>query len=158
MIHQLMQVIQAQQVSTTGERQAASTAMAKRSETARTVANNNGIYGYASDRALTSEERAFKRMLLDLGTGMNRETLDELFCQGISSTLKLIQLSKDRLKSIVLNMAKNKSPICPYPERVFLGSTSKDAISSVIFQSSMLYARPARSQTMIGTDQLATVN
>ena len=36
------------------------------------------------------------------------------------------------MKSIVLNTAKNKSPLCPYPERVFLGSTFEDAISAVI--------------------------
>jgi len=79
MIHQLMQVIQAQQVSTTRDRQAVSTAMVERSEAARAVARTNGIYGYASDRALTREERAFREMLLDLGTGMNRETSEELF-------------------------------------------------------------------------------
>jgi len=118
MILQLMQVIQASQASTTRDQQAVSTAMVERSEAARAVARTNGIYGYASDRALTQEEGAFREMLLDLGTGMNIETSEELFRQGISSTLKLIRLSKDRLKSIVLNMAKNKSPMCPYPVRV----------------------------------------
>jgi len=132
MIHQLMHAIQAQQVSTTRDQHAVSTTMDERSEAARAVARANGIYGYASDRALTREERAFREMLLELGTGMNRETSEELFRQGISSTLKLIRLSKDRLKSIVLNMAKNKSPMCPYPERVFLGSTFEDAITAVI--------------------------
>jgi len=63
-IHQRMQVIQAQQVSTTRDRQAVSTAMDERSEAARAVARANGIYGYASDRALTREERAFREVLL----------------------------------------------------------------------------------------------
>ena len=74
-----MQVIQAQQVSTTRDQQAVSDAMAERDEVARVAANGDGIYGYASDRRLSPEERKFKIMLLNLGAGISRETAKELF-------------------------------------------------------------------------------
>ena len=101
-------------------------------EESRMVSEAGGMYGYNSDRPLSEEEQAFHHLLMSMGTGMSSETADELFCQGINSTKRILRMPTDKLKHIVQNTAKNKSPSCPEPHKVFLGSAFEDDMQSII--------------------------
>jgi hypothetical protein len=89
-----------------------------------------GVYGYESGRPLTPEERQFHALVFNLG--VNLETVDEVFRQGLTSTDALKRITNDKLKNIIYNISRNKSPMCPDKNKVFLGAAFEDKISVVV--------------------------
>ena len=83
-----------------------------------------GIYGYRGGDILEPEEAAFHKLLV--GMGINSETADEVFRQGIDGTASLRRLTTEQIKSTIYNITRNKSPDCPDPSRVFLGAAFED--------------------------------
>lgn len=83
-----------------------------------------GIYGFKNGIMLGREKRAFHVAVMRLS--INRDTADELFWQELSEMETLDQLTTEKLKNIIYNVSRNKSPLCPDKDTVFLGATFED--------------------------------
>ena len=89
-----------------------------------------GIYGFKNGIMLGREERAFHVAVM--GLSINRDTADELFRQGLSEMETLNRLTTEKLKNIIYNVSRNKSPLCPDKDTIFLGATFEDKMSVMI--------------------------
>ena len=67
-----------------------------------------------------------------MGLGINRETADELFTQGLSKMEKLNRLTTEKLNNIIYNVSRNKSHLCPDKDKIFLGATFEDKMAIMI--------------------------
>ena len=94
------------------------------------IALAGGIYGYQNGRILSPDEVEFQRLIM--GFGINKHTADEVFRQGITGTNDMKLLTNEKIKSIMYNITRNKSPECPEPGKVFLGAAFEDKMSILV--------------------------
>ena len=64
--------------------------------------------------------------------GVSRETVNEVFFQGLTSTEDLKRITSVKLKNIIYNISRNKSPMCLDTKKVFLGASFEDRSSVVV--------------------------
>ena len=98
---------------------------------------------------LSAEESFFK--LAIIGLGVNEDTADELFRQGLSQMENLDGLQEGKLKNLLTNVTRTKSPMCPDKGKVFIGAVFEDNASKVTswleFQGWMGAPRTAKAWT-----------
>ena len=109
------------------------------------VNDQGGVFGYNNNNPLPVEQVAFRTLLV--GLGLNIDTANELFRQGVDSISKIKDWDTDRCKSVVMMISKSKSPECINPNQVFLGAYFQDNI--------LLVAKWAKFQDLIGKPQTA---
>ena len=77
-----------------------------------------GVYGYIRGAALSANEMAFYQAII--GLGINSDTADEVFRQGLSEIDTMSQLTTEKLKNIIYNVSRNKSLSARTKPRCFL--------------------------------------
>ena len=94
------------------------------------VQEDGGIYGYNQGTPLTEEEREFHDLLQ--GFGINEQTADELFRQGMSGIGQIKRMTDYKLKNTLVRVSKSKSTKCPDPSKVFLGAVFEEQLGTLI--------------------------
>lgn len=129
-----LQAIQQERRNQTNQQQQTATAAENdriaREARIRNVVAAGGIYGYESGRVLDADQREFKQLII--GFGVNPETADEVFRQGLDGITSLRRTTPERLKNIIYNISKKTHPDCPDPTKVFLGAAFEDKITVVL--------------------------
>ena len=94
------------------------------------VTLGGGIYGYKNGTILTPGERDFYALVTSFG--VNNLTADEVFRQGLTSMESLRGITGSKLKNVIYNINRNKSPDCPQPNKVFLGATFEENVAVLV--------------------------